>query len=126
MPNIKFEINPNVNTHPGTTYSTLVWTPPSPAAVDQWSPYMDATTTGSWFLTGNVTACTMATPCTFAQMKTALDDGGAAPVIYTAGVSKGRDFLWAGAVDGLRINACTYDCERSGVNALGRGCGGHE
>ncbi|MFG3047207.1 hypothetical protein ACGFZR_20040 [Streptomyces sp. NPDC048241] len=103
LPNIKFEINPNVAAHPGDTYSTLVWVP---------GP---VTTTGSWFLTGGEAACTQAAPCTFAQVKVSLNDGGAAPLIYTAAVGKGRDYLWAGAVDGLRINRNIYDFEADGV-----------
>ncbi|MFJ1606256.1 hypothetical protein ACIOHS_23185 [Streptomyces sp. NPDC088253] len=48
-------------------------------------------------------------------MKASLNDGGAVPTIYTAAVGKGRDHLWAGAVDGLRINKYVYDFEADGV-----------
>lgn len=115
LPNIKFEINPNVAAHPGDTYSTLVWVPGSVTTTDRWSGYLDATTTGTWYLTGGETACTQAAPCTFAQVKASLNDGGAAPLIYTAAVGKGRDHLWTGAVDGLRINNDVYDFEANGV-----------
>ncbi|WP_229841724.1 hypothetical protein [Streptomyces brasiliensis] len=121
MPNIRFEINPNLTAAPTTTFASMVWVPPSPLVVDQWSPYLDATTTGTWFLTGNagtVTGCGQPSHCSFQQLMTALNDGGAKPIIYTVGVSKGRDFMWIGAVDGLRINRCTYDFERTGVKAL--------
>ncbi|MFG2970919.1 hypothetical protein ACGFZS_47385 [Streptomyces sp. NPDC048288] len=117
LPNIKFEINPNLTANP-TTYSSMVWNPPAVTAVNQWSPYLDATTTGTWFLTGaagTVTGCNLTTQCSFPALLTALNDGGAGPVIYTAGVSKGRDYLWAGAVDGLRINRRVYDFEPDGV-----------
>ncbi|MFG3291736.1 hypothetical protein ACGF3G_23385 [Streptomyces sp. NPDC048179] len=117
LPNIKFEINPNLTANP-TTYSSMVWNPPAVTAVNQWSPYLDATTTGTWFLTGaagTVTGCNLTTQCSFPALLTALNDGGAEPVIYTAGVSKGRDYLWAGAVDGLRINRRVYDFEPDGV-----------
>ncbi|MFF7982041.1 hypothetical protein ACFZDK_23415 [Streptomyces sp. NPDC007901] len=86
--------------------------------VNQWSPFLDATTTGTWYLTGSAgttTGCNLTTQCTFQAVLAALDDGGAEPVIYTAGVSKGRDFLWAGAVDGLRINRRVHDFEPDGV-----------
>ncbi|MEW2129050.1 hypothetical protein [Streptomyces sp. NPDC005435] len=115
LPNIKFEINPNVAAHPGDTYSTLVWVPGPVTTTDRWSGYLDATTTGTWYLTGGETACTQAAPCTFAQVKASLNDGGAAPLIYTAAVGKGRDYLWTGAVDGLRINNNVYDFEANGV-----------
>ncbi|MEU1535083.1 hypothetical protein [Streptomyces fagopyri] len=120
MPNIKFEINPNLSATT-TTYSSMVWSPPASPVTDRWSPYLDATTTGTWFLTGNagtVTGCNLSTPCTFPQLKTALNDGGSAPTIYTAAVGKGRDNMWAGAVDGLRINRTIYDFEATGVRTL--------
>ncbi len=118
MPNIRFEINPNLTAAPATTYSSMVWVPDPSPVTDQWSPYLDATTTGKWFLTGNagtVTGCNQTTMCTFPQLKTALNDGGPAPTIYTAAVGKGRDKMWIGAVDGLRINRTIYDFEADGV-----------
>ncbi|MER7691885.1 hypothetical protein [Streptomyces sp. NPDC097610] len=115
LPNIKFEINPNVSAHPGDTYSTLVWVPDALTVTNRWSGYINATTSGYWYLTGGETACNDAAHCTFAQVKTSLDDGGAVPVIYSAAVGKGRDHLWTGAVDGLRINQYVYDFEADGV-----------
>lgn len=118
MPNIRFEINPNLTAAPATTYSTMVWLPDPSPVTDRWSPYLDATTTGRWYLTGNagtVTGCSAATPCTFPQLKTALNDGGMAPTIYSAAVGKGRDSMWIGAIDGLRINRTIYDFEADGV-----------
>ncbi|MFD3328088.1 hypothetical protein [Streptomyces sp. NPDC058701] len=118
MPNITFEINPNLAAAPATTYSSLVWLPPASPVTNAWSGYLDATTTGTWFLTGNAgtaTGCSLATPCTFPLLKNALNDGGAQPTIYTAAVGKGRDNMWIGAVDGLRINRTIYDFEASGV-----------
>lgn len=118
LPNIKFEINPNVAAHPGDTYSTLVWVPDAAPVTNRWSPYLDATTTGYWYLTGNETFCTQAAQCTFTQLKASLNDGGAVPTIYSAAVGKGPDFLWTGAVDGLRINQNIYDFEANGVRTL--------
>lgn len=124
MPNIRFEINPNLTAAPATTYSSMVWNPDPSPVVNQWSPYLDATTTGKWYLTGNagtVTGCKLSpaiSQCTFQQLMAALNDGGAQPTIYTAGVSKGRDFLWTGALDGLRINRTIYDFEPYGVRTL--------
>lgn len=34
------------------------------------------------------------------------------------GITKGRDFAFSGAVDGLTINADTYDCEPFGVQEV--------
>ncbi|MEU6521055.1 hypothetical protein [Streptomyces sp. NPDC046978] len=118
MPNIRFEINPNLTGAPASTYSSMVWVPGPSPVVDRWSPYLDATTTGRWFLTGaaaTVTGCTQVAPCMFQQLKTALNDGGPQPTIYTAAVSKGRDSMWIGAVDGLRFNRTVYDFEADGV-----------
>lgn len=115
MPNIRFEINPNVSAHPTDTYSTLVWVPDAAPVTNRWSGYIDATTTGYWFLTGGETACDQAAQCTFTQLKASLNDGGAVPTIYSAAVGKGRDHMWIGAVDGLRINQYVYDFEADGV-----------
>lgn len=130
LPNIRFEIDPNLTSLPGTNYSTLVWLPAAvspafPASENQWSPYIDATQNGYWYLTGAAgglsgTNCSQSLPhCTWAQIKTALDDGGssARPTILSAAVGKGRDNAWVGAVDGLRINRTIYDFEANGVTA---------
>lgn len=120
MPNIKFEIDPHLTAAPTTTYTTMVWAPDASPVTDRWSPYLDATTTGRWFLTGTAgtaAGCDQATPCTFQQLKTALNDGGPAPTVSTAAVGKGRDSMWIGAVDGLRINRTVYDFEADGVKA---------
>lgn len=121
LPNIRFEIDPNLATN-ATTYSTLVWVPAALSTpVNQWSPFIDATQNGTWFLTGaagTVTGCNLTTQCSFTDVKTRLDaDGGDPATIYTAAVGKGRDFMWIGAVDGLRINETLYDFESSGVRA---------
>ncbi|MFE4686139.1 hypothetical protein ACFRNJ_36010 [Streptomyces sp. NPDC056721] len=115
LPNIRFEINPNVSAHASDTYSTLVWVPDPVTVTNQWSPYLDATKTGYWYLTGNETACTQAARCNFSQLQFSLNDGGPRPTIYSVAVGKGRDNLWAGAVDGLRINKTIYDFEKDGV-----------
>ncbi|MGW5171702.1 hypothetical protein ACWEQU_28345 [Streptomyces nodosus] len=115
MPNIRFEIDPNVAAHPTDHYTSMVWVPDAAPVTDRWSPYIDATRTGFWFLSGGETACTQAARCTFAQLKASLNDGGPQPVIFSAAVSKGRDHMWIGAVDGLRINQNIYDFEADGV-----------
>lgn len=120
MPNIRMEIDPNLSTST-SNYSTLVWVPDPAPVTNQWSGYLDATTTGKWYLTGNagtVSGCNQTTMCTFAQLKAALNDGGDAPTIYTVAVGKGRDYAWVGAVDGLRINAQIFDFEADGVRVL--------
>lgn len=121
MPYITFEINPNLTSAPTTTYASMVWNSAPSPVVDRWSPYLDATKTGTWYLTGsagNATGCKLSAQCTFKQLKTALNDGGAQPTIYTAAVGKGRDYMWIGAVDGLRINRTVYDFEADGIRAL--------
>lgn len=117
MPNITFEIDPNLEIDP-TNFSSMVWLPDPAPVVNQWSEYLDATASGKWVLTGaagTATGCSSATPCSFAMLLMALDDGGDEPIIYTAAVTKGRDHAWVGAVDGLRINSFIYDFEARGV-----------
>ncbi|MFD3474930.1 hypothetical protein [Streptomyces sp. NPDC058695] len=135
LPNIRLEIDANLNPNSVPTtdnYTTLVWVPGTlpPTAINRWSGYINATDTdthppaasGHWYLTGSegtVTGCTASAPCSFSAVKAALNDnGGGAPKILTVAVGKGRDHLWAGAVDGLRINDTIYDFEANGVRAL--------
>lgn len=119
LPNIALEIDPNLATNP-SNYTSMVWVPgPRPAAsVNQWSGYIDATADGAWYFTGTAgvtTGCNQATFCSLTLAKTALDDGGDTPVIYTVAVGKGGDNMWIGAVDGLRLNDKVYDFESDGV-----------
>ncbi|MET7858232.1 hypothetical protein ABZS81_13615 [Streptomyces sp. NPDC005318] len=117
LPTIRFEIDPNLDPAMSSSdYASLVWVPAALTTTNKWSPYIDATTTGRWFLTGTWAACDQSHPaCTFADVKNFLNDGGQAPTIYTAAVGKGRDHAWVGAVDGLRINNYVYDFEADGV-----------
>lgn len=129
LPVIRFEIDPNLNVAADGSpdYTTLVWTPAAVpvTSLNQWSAYLDATTTGTWFFTGGEAAATgCAAGCTFTQVKTALSDGGAPPTVYTVAVGKGRDNMWIGAVDGLRLNRVIYDFEADGVRARSIGGGG--
>jgi hypothetical protein len=119
MPNITFEINPNLTSTP-STFSSLVFVPGTNSASNQWSGYIDATSdaAGFWWLTGaagTATGCILSAECSFADMKAALDDGAPAAVINTAAVTKGTDFAWAGAIDGLRINSQIFNFEATGV-----------
>lgn len=114
LPNITFEIDPNVIG--AGDYTSMVWVPDPDPFINQWSPYIDATLTGKWYFTGlagSATGCNQATTCTFGDAKTALvtHNNGTPPSIYTAAISKGRDSQWQGAVDGLRINDKVYDFE---------------
>jgi hypothetical protein len=117
MPSITFEVNPNLASST-SAFSSLVYLPENTGA-SQWSPYIDATTTGRWGGTGGAfagTPCNLAgTLCNFAQLQAFLNDGGEPARIFTAAVTKGRDFSFSGAVDGLRINNTVYDFEEHGV-----------
>jgi Collagen triple helix repeat (20 copies) len=125
MPSITFEIDPKGAGGTTTTFSSLVWVPSANSAANQWSPYIDATTDGFWGLTGgqfNTPAtqanCGLNGPrCTFAQIQTFLATGSGA-TIYNVQISKGRDYAWTGAVDGLRINNQVFDFEPFGVRTL--------
>jgi hypothetical protein len=117
MPSIAIEINPNMDGFPG--FSTAVYVPP--VSGPGWSSYIDATTTGLWGLTGSAfagTLCDLNGPrCTWTQLQTFLDDGGAPAQIFSVAITKGRDQEWHGAVDGLRINDTVYNFEENGVIA---------
>jgi hypothetical protein len=117
MPNIRLEIDPNGAINP-SNYTTMVWVPDAAPVVNQWSGFIDATSTGYWYFTGSTgvtTGCNQATQCSFAQAKNSLNDGQPDPMIYTVAVGKGRDQTWVGAIDGLRINQDVYDFEFTGV-----------
>jgi hypothetical protein len=121
MPSIAFEIDPNLASTP-SNFSTMTWVPGANSPSNEWSPYLDATTTGTWFLSGaagTATNCNQTTTCTFARIQDALDDGGDVATIYIAQIAKGRDKAWQGAVDGLQINDEVFDFEEHGVNVLG-------
>jgi hypothetical protein len=118
LPNISFEIDPNLSSLPNKSYSTLVWNPPAQAA-NAWSPYIDATKVGLWGLTGFAATkegCGLGGPlCTFAEVMKLLNDGGEAPETFTAAIAKGRDYEFQGAVDDLRLNGRVADFEEEGV-----------
>jgi hypothetical protein len=125
MPGIVLEINPNGAGGTAATYASLVFEPGANGPPNKWSAYVDATSTGLWGLTGSAfnsppTAanCGLNGPrCTFAQIKAFLATGAGAKIL-SVGVSKGRDFAWQGAIDGLRINGTIYDFEPLGVKAV--------
>lgn len=121
LPNIAIEINPHVAGH---TYTTMVWDPDGTnVPVNEWSPYIDATTNGNWYFTGStgvVTGCNQTTPCSLQAAESSLvthnDTMGPATILSVA-IAKGRDSQFQGAVDGLRINDQVYDFEKDGVHA---------
>lgn len=125
MPNIKFEMDPNVPAD-ANNYTTLVWLPGPAPVTNRWSGYIDATSNGLWFFTGDFPTCSNATPCSFDTAMTLLGDGTPDPIFYSVAVAKGRDSMWIGAVDGLRLNNNVYDFEETGVKVrnVGRGGGG--
>jgi hypothetical protein len=119
LPNITLEINPHVAS---VGYTGMVWVPDPAPVLNRWSGYLDATSTGDWYFTNSsvasATGCTQALTCSLADAKQALvdeNDGSGAARIYTVAVAKGRDNVWAGAVDDLRINSKIYDFEPYGV-----------
>lgn len=122
MPGIAFEIDPNLaDGKPQNNYTSLVFMPDKTAS-NAWSGYIDATESGLWGLTGgafNGTPCSInGARCTFDEVMAYLNDGGAAATILTVAISKGRDYEFHGAVDGLRINGDVYDFEETGVDVV--------
>ena len=119
MPSIAIEVDPNLASS-ASNFSTLTFVPTSNSGPNDWSDYIDATTTGLWGGTGPAfagTPCDLnGARCTFEALQASLDDADGNPAtILTVGITKGRDFPWQGAVDGLRINDTIYDFEETGV-----------
>ena len=117
LPGITIEIDPNLSST-SSGFSSLVWNPGPAPVVNRWTAYQDATSSGDFFLTGaagTATGCTLASPCSFSDVKTALDDGGDPAQIGSIAITKGRDNAWQGAVDGLRVNDDVFDFELFGV-----------
>ena len=127
MPSIAFEIDPNLASLPATSYSTLVFTP-NKTASNAWSGYIDATdpASGWWGLTGSAfnspatqANCGLNGPrCTFDQVMTLLEDDSDFATILSVQITKGRDYEFHGAVDGLRINDDVIDFEETGVQVV--------
>ena len=119
MPEIAFEIDPNLAAYPTDNFSTLVFLPP--VSAPGWSNFIDGTTTGLWGLTGsefNGVPCGINNSlCSWADLQAFLNDGGDAPTLLSVAITKGTDYEWHGAVDGLRINDTVYDFEEHGVTA---------
>jgi hypothetical protein len=115
LPSVAFEVNPHTA---GRTFSTLVYVP-TPADSNAWTQE-DASTARQWYYTGAFgtdSGCNQTTYCTLAEAKAAAPDG----TLYTAQVTKGRDYAFSGAVDDLQINDTVYDFEPDGVHATPAG-----
>ena len=88
---------------------------------NQWSGYIDATRTGTWGLrrrhiqqhaTASLNTA-RAARWTSSRPTSTRRRPGHDP--QRRSVSKGRDYAWSGAVDGLRVNDTVFDFERDGV-----------
>jgi hypothetical protein len=113
LPGVTFEIDPNgPNDNTAPNYSSLVYTPEE-AAPNTWTP-LAASGADRWWLTGAAGAssgCTQASYCTLDQVKAAYQNA----TLLTVQITKGRDYAFSGAVDGLQINDTVYDFEPLGV-----------
>ncbi|MDQ1621312.1 MAG: hypothetical protein QOE19_3881, partial [Actinomycetota bacterium] len=119
MPSIAFEIDPNLNPTTSTSdYASLVYAPDNSAA-NTWTALDAVADTGRhWGLTNAGTCDINGSRCTFAEVMAYLNDGGSPASIYTAQITKGRDFAFSGAVDALVINDKAYDFEPLGVRTI--------
>lgn len=125
LPNIQFEIDPNVGgASVGVNYTSLVYVPDAVTMIggSNWSGYIDATAPGDdWYFTnGNLatqTGCSTVTYCDWSEVQEELNDlGNPAPAdVFTVAISKGRDNLYSGAADGLRLNEAVFNFEPFGV-----------
>ena len=85
MPNIRFEIDANLNALPADNYTTMVWVPDAAPVTDRWSGYIDATTTGNWYFTGaegTATGCDGFFPFYLPPGKAPLGGGGAGRLFF--------------------------------------------
>jgi hypothetical protein len=116
MPSISFEIDPNLASST-RDYSSMVFAPNNSPA-NAWTP-IDATDDSLgkvWGLTGADMPCNInGSRCTWSELQTALDDGGAGATVLTLSITKGRDFEFHGAADKLIYNGDVFDFEPTGV-----------
>lgn len=115
MPSIKFEIS---NPTAGATYTTLVYSPDNSPS-NEWTKINAATDpakhwgfTGTYFNTGTDRCGLNGARCTLTEALAVL--GGNAKFL-SAGVGKGRDNAWHGAIRSLTINDDTYTFTAGGV-----------
>lgn len=115
MPSIKFEIT---NPAPGSTYTTLVYSPDNSTSNAWTSIDAKADTgnhwgfTGTYFNTGTDRCGINGSRCTLTEALSKLGDSAK---FLSAGVGKGRDNAWHGAIRSLTINADTYTFTAGGV-----------
>jgi hypothetical protein len=112
-PSVIFEIDPTGREDTtAPNYSSLVYAPEA-ATSNQWTR-LDASSADRWFLTGAAgtsSGCTQASYCTLDEVKSHYANA----TLLTAQITKGRDYAFSGAVDGLQINDRVYDFEPTGV-----------
>jgi hypothetical protein len=118
MPSITFEIDPNIE---GSTrgYSSMVFVPENSDA-NTWTDIdaIEETHGKVWGLTGADMPCNInGARCTWTELMAELaPEGDTEPAtILTVQITKGRDFAFSGAVDGLRLNDKVFDFEPNGV-----------
>ncbi len=113
LPSVSFEVDPSgPEDATAPNYSTLVFTPET-AESNAWTE-LDASTEKRWYYTGaagTASGCNQTTYCTLEEAKAAYPGA----TVYTVQITKGRDYAFSGAVDGLVLNDTTYDFEPFGV-----------
>jgi hypothetical protein len=111
MPSIKFEMNPKAQ---GKTYTTLVYAPGN-STPNAWDSIDAKADTGKhWGFTGFANDhCGINGPrCTLTEALAELGDGA---TFISAGVGKGKDYAFHGAVKSLTINGTKYSFTAHGV-----------
>jgi len=117
LPLLRIEVNAGALTSGVTKgYASLVFIPNGTGVSQGTFSKIDATddAAGSWYFTGSTgtaTGCTLAAPCTLAQINAAAPHA----TISTLSVGHGSDYAFVGAVDGLQVNDKVYDFEPFGV-----------
>ncbi|MFC4590819.1 hypothetical protein [Sphaerisporangium corydalis] len=121
VPGLSIEVDPNVGTEAQATLVYLPDTSTSPSAPatrlpNTWQQYDAGAAGGQWYATGatgTLVNCTLATPCSFGDLKARLPDA-----VITLSLGFTEDSAFIGALDGLQVNNTLYDFEPGGVRKL--------
>ncbi|MDP9844562.1 hypothetical protein [Streptosporangium lutulentum] len=124
VPRLSIEVDPNVGS---ASYATVIYLPdtsvspstPDPRLPNTWQQY-DAGAAGSqWYATGAtgiLINCTLASPCSFDELKAAMPDA-----VITLSLGFSMDTAFIGAIDGLQVNNTIYDFGPLGARKIAVG-----
>ncbi|WP_239514588.1 hypothetical protein [Streptosporangium sp. 'caverna'] len=124
VPRLSIEVDPNVGS---ASYATLIYLPdtsvspsaPSPRLPNTWQQYDTSAAGNQWYATGATGVlinCTLASPCSFDDLKTAMPNA-----VITLSLGFSMDTAFIGAIDGLQVNNTIYDFGPLGARKIAVG-----